>query len=74
MGVNMVNRPLSKSRLNFFFFFWFRIVICEFEFALFNAGKLKPAGAFMTGKLKISGNLQKAMKLEKLMGMLKSKL
>ncbi|PNF19412.1 Hydroxysteroid dehydrogenase-like protein 2 [Cryptotermes secundus] len=42
-------------------------------FDLFS-GKLKPAGAFMTGKLKISGNLQKAMKLEKLMGMLKSKL
>lgn len=38
------------------------------------SGKLKPAGAFMTGKLKISGNMQKAMKLEKLMGMLKSKL
>jgi hypothetical protein len=51
-----------------------RIVICEFQCVLFNAGKLKPAGAFMTGKLKISGNLQKAMKLEKLMGMLKSKL
>ncbi|KAJ9587197.1 hypothetical protein L9F63_019277 [Diploptera punctata] len=38
------------------------------------SGKLKPAAAFMTGKLKINGNLQKAMKLEKLMGMLKSKL
>ncbi|PSN55793.1 Hydroxysteroid dehydrogenase-like protein 2 [Blattella germanica] len=37
-------------------------------------GKLKPAGAFMTGKLKIKGNLQKAMKLEKMMGLLKSKL
>uniref|UniRef100_A0A182JTK9 Hydroxysteroid dehydrogenase-like protein 2 n=1 Tax=Anopheles christyi TaxID=43041 RepID=A0A182JTK9_9DIPT len=37
-------------------------------------GKLKPANAFMTGKLKISGDLQKAMKLEKLMGGLKSKL
>uniref|UniRef100_A0A2M4AFQ2 Hydroxysteroid dehydrogenase-like protein 2 n=1 Tax=Anopheles triannulatus TaxID=58253 RepID=A0A2M4AFQ2_9DIPT len=37
-------------------------------------GKLKPANAFMTGKLKISGDLQKAMKLEKLMGSLKSKL
>lgn len=37
-------------------------------------GKLKPATAFMMGKLKISGNLQKAMKLEKLMGSLKSKL
>lgn len=38
------------------------------------SGKLKPAGAFMTGKLKISGNLQKAMKLEKLMSVLKSKM
>lgn len=37
------------------------------------AGKLKPASAFMTGKLKISGDLQKAMKLEKLMGSLKAK-
>ncbi|XP_015178278.1 PREDICTED: hydroxysteroid dehydrogenase-like protein 2 [Polistes dominula] len=42
-------------------------------FAMFS-GKLKPATAFMTGKLKISGNLQKAMKLEKLMVSLKSKL
>lgn len=38
------------------------------------AGKLKPATAYMMGKLKISGNLQKAMKLEKLMGSLKAKL
>lgn len=38
------------------------------------AGKLKAAPAFMTGKLKISGDLQKAMKLEKLMKALKSKL
>lgn len=38
------------------------------------SGKIKPAAAFMTGKLKISGDLQKAMKLEKLMGSLKSKL
>lgn len=37
-------------------------------------GKLKATSAFMTGKLKISGDLQKAMKLEKLMGGLKSKL
>lgn len=42
-------------------------------FAMFS-GKLKPAAAFMTGKLNISGNLQKAMKLEKLMGNLKAKL
>ncbi|XP_063224574.1 hydroxysteroid dehydrogenase-like protein 2 [Bacillus rossius redtenbacheri] len=38
------------------------------------SGKLKPAAAFMTGKLKISGDMQKAMKLDRLMGMLKSKL
>lgn len=38
------------------------------------AGKLKAAPAFMSGKLKISGDLQKAMKLEKLMKAMKSKL
>lgn len=38
------------------------------------SGKLKPASAFMTGKLKISGNMQKALKLDKLMGGLKAKL
>lgn len=42
-------------------------------FAMFS-GKLKPTSAFMTGKLSISGNIQKAMKLEKLMNSLKSKL
>lgn len=38
------------------------------------SGKLKATSAFMSGKLKIQGDLQKAMKLEKLMGSLKSKL
>lgn len=38
------------------------------------SGKLKATSAFMSGKLKIKGDLQKAMKLEKLMGSLKSKL
>lgn len=42
-------------------------------FAMFT-GKTKPATAYMLGKLKISGNLQKAMKLEKLMGKLKAKM
>ncbi|XP_005186558.1 hydroxysteroid dehydrogenase-like protein 2 [Musca domestica] len=37
-------------------------------------GRLKAAPAFMSGKLKISGDLQKAMKLEKLMKSLKSRL
>lgn len=42
-------------------------------FDLFE-GRLKSTNAYMTGKLKISGNLQKAMKLEQLMGKLKNKL
>merc|ERR1719410_2598360 len=37
------------------------------------AGQLKPATAFMSGKLKISGNMGKAMKLEKLMGKLQAR-
>jgi NAD(P)-dependent dehydrogenase (short-subunit alcohol dehydrogenase family)/putative sterol carrier protein len=37
-------------------------------------GKLKPPAAFMTGKLKIKGNMAMALKLDKLMGSLKSKL
>ncbi|XP_050546583.1 hydroxysteroid dehydrogenase-like protein 2 [Daktulosphaira vitifoliae] len=36
-------------------------------------GKLKAADAYMSGKLKISGSLMKAMKLEKLMKLLKAK-
>lgn len=44
------------------------------HFADMFAGKLKAANAFMTGKLKINGDLQKAMKLEKLMGAMKAKL
>lgn len=38
------------------------------------SGNLKPSAAFMTGKLKIKGNMGLAMKLEKLMGSFKSKL
>jgi len=38
------------------------------------AGKLKATAAFMTGKLKIKGDMGKAMKLEKLMGAMQSKL
>ncbi len=32
-----------------------------------NLGKIKPTTAFMTGKLKIAGNMGKAMALEKMM-------
>lgn len=37
-------------------------------------GKLNSTTAFMTGKLKISGNMGKAMKLDKLLGQIRSKL
>ena len=37
-------------------------------FQTFFSGKLKPTTAFMTGKMKIQGDMGKAMKLEKLMG------
>lgn len=43
------------------------------HFADMFAGKLKPTTAFMMGKLKISGDIQKAMKLEKMMKSLKNK-
>lgn len=58
----------------FFFFTLSRFNVQKLMFDFVSTGKLKPAAAFMTGKLKINGNLQKAMKLEKLMGSLKSKL
>lgn len=37
-------------------------------------GKVSPTMAFMNGKLKIKGNMAAAMKLQKLMGQMKSKL
>ena len=37
-------------------------------------GKLKPTLAFMSGKLKIKGDMGMAMKLEKLMGKMQAKL
>merc|ERR1712226_100104 len=36
-------------------------------------GKLKPASAFMTGKMKLQGDMGKAMKLEKVMGQMKTR-
>ena len=44
------------------------------DFVKMFEGKLKPTAAFMSGKLKIQGDLGKAMKLEKLMGQMQSKL
>ncbi|KAF5285561.1 hypothetical protein FQR65_LT13195 [Abscondita terminalis] len=42
-------------------------------FSIFS-GKLKPTAAFMTGKLKIKGDMKMAMKLDKFLSNLKSKL
>jgi len=62
------------SKITFFINHQFHsLLIYIFNFFLL-IGKLKPVAAFMTGKLDIKGNLQKAMKLEKLMNSLKSKL
>ena len=44
------------------------------DFVKMFQGSLKPTAAFMSGKLKIKGDMGKAMKLEKLMGAVKSKL
>lgn len=41
------------------------------DFVKMFMGNLKPTAAFMTGKLKIKGDIGKAMKLEKLMGEIK---
>jgi len=44
------------------------------DFVKMFKGELKPTAAFMTGKLKIKGDMGKAMKLEKLMSEVRSKL
>ncbi|XP_065803237.1 hydroxysteroid dehydrogenase-like protein 2 isoform X2 [Muntiacus reevesi] len=44
------------------------------DFVKMFSGKLKPAMAFMSGKLKIKGNMALAIKLEKLMNQMNSKL
>ena len=44
------------------------------NFVAMFTGKLKPTAAFMQGKLKIKGDMMKAMKLESLMNNMKSKL
>jgi len=43
------------------------------DFQKMFAGKLKPTTAFMTGKLKLQGDMGKAMKLEKLMGKMQAR-
>merc|ERR1712032_868774 len=43
------------------------------NFGKMFAGKLKPTAAFMAGRLKIEGNMGKAMKLEKMMGQMQKR-
>merc|ERR1739844_150642 len=43
------------------------------DFQKMFTGKMKPTTAFMTGKLKLQGDMGKAMKLEKLMGKMQSR-
>ena len=44
------------------------------DFVKIFKGELNPTQAFMGGKLKIKGDMMVAMKLEKLMGKMRSKL
>ncbi|KAL0963206.1 hypothetical protein UPYG_G00351120 [Umbra pygmaea] len=44
------------------------------DFTQMFAGKLKPTMAFMSGKLRIKGDMTLAIKMEKMMSMMKSKL
>ena len=46
-----------------------RLIFCHYHFT----GKLNPTSAFMTGKLKMEGNLGKAMALEKVMKKMNSR-
>merc|ERR1712018_712173 len=43
------------------------------DFQKMFSGKLKPTTAFMTGKLKLEGDMGKAMKLERLMGKMQTR-
>lgn len=55
------------------YLFIYDFVFNHFIMYYIFVGKLKAADAYMSGKLKISGSLMKAMKLEKLMKLLKAK-
>uniref|UniRef100_A0A4W3I1K2 Hydroxysteroid dehydrogenase-like protein 2 n=1 Tax=Callorhinchus milii TaxID=7868 RepID=A0A4W3I1K2_CALMI len=50
------------------------MIMTSEDFVKMFAGKLKPTMAFMSGKLKIKGDMTLAIKLEKLMSQLKSRL
>lgn len=51
-----------------------RVLIDAFPSQFLILGALKPTMAFMSGKLKIKGNMALAIKLEKLMSQMHAKL
>lgn len=50
------------------------LIMKDVDFIKVFSGKMSPTTAYMTGKLKMKGDITKAMILDKLMGKLKSKL
>jgi len=50
------------------------IIVNEQDFIKLFQGKLSPTSAYMSGKLKLKGDITKAMALDRLMGKLKSKM
>jgi putative sterol carrier protein len=69
--IGMINGTLKVS------YGWnkLEIIFCHCLYLIYTCNFVfKPTTAFMTGKLKITGDLSLAMKLEKLLTSLKSKL
>jgi len=50
------------------------LIMAESDFVKVFSGKMSPTNAYMSGKLKMKGDITKAMILDKLMGKLKTKL
>lgn len=59
--------------VSYIYLFYYNFISNHSTKLLLFIGKLKASDAYMSGKLQISGSLMKAMKLEKLMKLLKAK-
>lgn len=71
--LNLMDAPGSCGKLEGDMEPTTRFVMKEKDFVKMFKGKLKPTTAFMTGKMKIKGDMQKAMALEKLMAKMNKK-
>lgn len=71
--LNLMDAPGSCGKLEGDLEPTTRFVMKEKDFVKMFKGKLKPTTAFMTGKMKIKGDMQKAMALEKLMAKMNKK-